>query len=911
MQNSRSHSTHTNRIFIIDGASFLYRAFYALKPMQAPYGAQVGAVFGFCRMLKKLIDTQKPEYIAICWDSAGKTERHEVYADYKSTRQATPSDLHDQRELIQKFAHIIGIKQVAQEHIEADDLMYSLALDFVEAEFEVVLVTSDKDLGQAVGNGIVICDTFKDEILDATKLEQKYGFPLSKLPFYFALIGDSSDNIPGVRGIGPKTATELVKQFESLHQLYDQIDLVSKERTRALLLANKDNAFLSEDLFLLRYHELDISPDMCKFDPEQWALARNFFVELNFKSLLKELPGPSTVEYLSKQKGYQFVAITDQRALTQLCTEIKAAGACAIDTETDSLAAYQSQLVGISLCYQKGRACYIPVGHTKIENQLSRAVIMQELKPLLEDSTIKKYLHHAKFDELVLSRYGIELQGVAFDTMIAAGLVNNDGQRIGLKSLSLTYLQERMLTYEDVMTLCDCDNFKDVPLDLAIEYAASDAHQVLQLLPILQEKLRAEKQEELYFNIELPLIQTLYQMEKEGIIIDPKLIQKLNGYVEKYLERIRQDIITLLGPDYTHINLNSPRQIEEILFTKLGLTPTKKTAKKTGYSTDQEVLAELAKEHPVPALIIKYRELFKLKSTYLDTLPSYINPYTGRIHTDFSQTGTATGRLASSDPNLQNIPVESIVDDQRGEPLSIRRAFVAPEGELFISADYSQIELRVLAYFSQDKKLLDAFLHNEDIHARTAAGLFDVPFDQVSHAQRQLGKRINFSILYGLTPYGLSKDLGISYSQAESYIERYFAQYPQVSEWMKSVIEETKTHGYVTTYWGRRRYIPGIYERNKTLYDLAQRIAINTKAQGTAAEIMKIGMNRLAEHFKQNNSQARMVLQIHDELLITAPEKHVDAAQQDVQKILESVVSWNVPLVVTTRTGKNWHEVTK
>lgn len=893
------------KLFIIDGSSFLYRAYYALKPMHTPQGIPVGAVFGFCRMLKKLIDVAKPEHLVIAWDSAGATERHEIYSHYKETRLSTPSDLYSQKELIQHFADIIGIRQVAQSGVEADDIMYSLALDFAKQDYHIVLVTSDKDMGQMVDSSVVLYDTFKDETYDAAKLEQKYGFAPSKLPFYFALVGDASDNIPGVAGIGPKGATELVQQFASLHDLYAHIDTIKKERTRLLLLANKDNAFLSEQLFLLRYHDLGIKPNMIEFNAEQWLRARDIFIELNFNSLLKEMGGTPAKIPLSQKYGYMFTAITSEAELAELALAIRTAGICAVDTETDSLRAYQANLVGISLCYAPGTAYYIPVAHATGTNA-DKALITKYIKPILEDAAIKKYLQHTKYDQLVLARAGIDLAGVVFDTMIAGNLVSPDAQRVGLKNLSTIYLQQEMLSYEDIMAKGTFKNFADVPVELATEYAASDAHQVMLLVPILKQKLEELGLVELFKTMELPLTQTLYAMEKEGIIVDTDFLDKINVQVTATLERIREDIITLIGDDYKQVNLNSPKQIEEILFTRLQLVPTKKTTKKTGYSTDQEVLAELAKQHPVPELLIKYRELFKLKSTYLDALPTYINKDTGRIHTDFSQISAATGRLSSSDPNLQNIPVNSLAGGA-----AIRSAFKAPTNELYISADYSQIELRVLAYYSQDKNLVEAFLQNQDIHAKTAAGIFDVPLDAVTHHQRQVGKRINFSILYGLTPYGLSKDLGISYGEADKYIERYFAQYPQVSAWIESVLQEAKDNGYVTTNWGRRRYVPGIYEKNKTLYDLACRVAVNTKAQGTAADIMKIGMNQLHSKFMHDQSGAKIILQIHDELLITAPEAIVAETEQSVLHILQNVVNWNIPLVVTTRIGSDWGKVSK
>lgn len=894
-------------IMVIDGSSFLYRAYYGLRPMHTSYGLPVQAVYNFCRMIRKFIDQFHPKYIALVWDSRGATERHSLYADYKATRQEPPSDLFEQKKRIQQFADMIGIKQIEQTGIEADDLMNAVTVDMVKAGNPVVLVTSDKDMGQLLGDKVVMYDCFKDELIDAGVLADKMGFPVAKIPFYYALIGDSSDNIPGVKGIGKVGATELVNQFDSLEDLYANLNVVKKERTRQALEQYKDDAFLSEKLFLLRYHNLGITKKDLFFDEQRWPQAQALFQELEFKSLLKDLEKYGVVQQqqsLSEQKGYRFIGITEQRQLQDLVALIKKHGAFAIDTETDSLRALACNLVGISVCVEPGTAYYIPCGHTTVEQQLSREEVIAALKPLLEDPEIKKFLHHTKFDQLVLSQYGIHVEPVTFDTLIAAHLVTEDWQRVGLKYLSKYYLHETMQSFDDAVTSNGYKTFAEVPLALAAEYAGADAHQTFRLVPILQEQLRVQQMERLCYDIELPLAQVLYAMETEGIFCDAAILDTLNGMVTKDLAVIEKKISAVMGDKYASLNLNSPQQLERLLFVDLQLPPQKKT--KTGYSTDQEVLQELAKIHPVPGMIIKYRELFKLKSTYLDALPTYINPRTGKIHTTFSQTSVATGRLASSEPNLQNIPVHTKPYD-----IHVRSAFKPDKGNVFLSADYSQIELRVLAFLSGDRALTEAFNEGADIHTQTAANLFDVAPSVVTAEQRQLGKRINFSILYGLTPYGLSKDLDISFADAKHYIEKYFAQYPRVSVWMEEVVEETKRCGYVTTHWGRRRYIPSIHEKNKTLYDLARRIAINTKAQGTAAELMKIGMINLKKALKKHMPQTVIVLQIHDELLLSVPKNIQDQAQQLVKTVLEDVVKWPIPLVVDTRLGDTWQDVTK
>lgn len=891
-------------IFLIDGSSFLYRAYYGVRPLHTPEGVPVQAVFSFCRMIKKLIDQFGPEYLVIVWDSKGKTTRHGMYEEYKATRQAAPSDIFDQKKIIVEFAGSIGIRQMATEGIEADDIMYSIAKEQREKGSDIIFITSDKDMAQALDDHTILYDPLKDETVDTERFEKKYGFPVAKLPFYYALLGDASDNIPGVRGIGKKGATELVRHFDSLEDLYATIDKVKSTRMQAALTASKDNAFLSRDLFLLQYHPTGLSKEDLAFDSAGWAHAQPLFERLNFKSLLKDLQSSSTTPVADRLIQYDFKTITTEQQLTDLCAQLKLHKRFALDTETNGAQPLECLCVGISLCFQEGTAYYIPFGHTTGQMQLTKEQVVAALKPIFEDEQYEKYLQHCKFDQLVLYTLGIELKGVVFDTLIAARLVVREWQRIGLKELSEHYFHEQMLTFKEVVKDNGFKTFEQVPLELATRYAAADAHQTLKLVAVLQKQLKEQEQEKLYYEIEHPLINVLAQMEIAGIWLDVPFLNKLNQQITEELRSLEEKIIALVGQQHASINLNSPKQIEQLLFHELKLPPQKKSAKGTGHSTDHEVLEALAKIHPVPGLIMGYRELFKLKSTYVEALPTFVNPQTGRIHTTYSQTAVATGRLASSDPNLQNIPA-----DGSGYGIEVRAAFKADPGYVFLSADYSQIELRVLAELSQDKALMEAFLSGHDIHRETAARLFDVDLDQVTNEQRQIGKRINFSILYGLTPYGLSKDLGIPFKDAKNYIEKYFAQYPGVQRWMEDVVLFAKEHGYVKTYWGRRRYVPAINEANPVLLKEAQRVAINTVAQGTAAEIMKIGMLVLDPLLKRRD--ARMILQIHDELLISVPNKNKEAIGQEVKGLLESVVSWKVPLEVTVRFGSDWKEVTK
>jgi DNA polymerase I len=894
-----------NTVFIIDGSSFLYRAYYSMKPLHTKDGKAVQAVYGFCRMIKKLLDTHKPDYIIIVWDSKGKTVRHELYEAYKNSRQAPPSDLIEQKELIIEFADSIKIRQLHMQGVEADDLMFSLAQELQEKQVKSIFVTSDKDMGQALNSLITMLDPFKESVITQQDLEEKYGFAIAKLPFYYALVGDTADSIPGVKGIGPKSAQKLVQQFNSLEDLYTGINNIDSERIKNLLTEYKPEAFLSQDLFTLRFYQTALDKQSCAFTIKNWKDALPLFEKLGFKSLLKDYS--TTKEIHEKPTAqlhtlYTFICVNTPELLAQVCAQIKQYKKCALDTEGTSIKPLQSELLGISICVQETIAYYIPFGHKTEEPQLSKEYVIQHIKPLLEDESIEKYLHHAKFDALMLSTVDIELKGITFDTIIAASLVVPEGQRIGLKYLSEYYFQEPMLFWNDVVKKNKYPDFSYVPLSLATQYAAADAHQTLKLQKVFEKEIEHNSMTDLFHKLEMPLMLVLYQMEKIGIFVDTDLLDTLNASITKEINSLHLLIIDLLGENFTNLNLNSPKQLEEVLFNHLKLPTAKKTTQRTGYSTDQEVLKELAALHPIPGLIIRYRELFKLKSTYLEGLKEAVNAFTGRVHTTFSQTAVATGRLASSDPNLQNIPVDKY---------HIRAAFKAPKNYLFLSADYSQIELRVLAHLSQDSTLVSAFKNNQDIHTLTAAGLFDVNLTDVTHEQRQVGKRINFSILYGLTAHGLSKDLHISHKLAREYIERYMAHYPGVVAWMETIVEEAHNKGYVQTLWGRRRSVSGIFEKNKNLYELARRIAINTVVQGTAAELMKWGMINLSNQFSRYRKEAQIVIQIHDELLVQVAEEQADYVTKVVTSTLENVVSWDIPLVVTTRLGSDWQKITK
>ncbi|MCX5923815.1 MAG: DNA polymerase I [Candidatus Dependentiae bacterium] len=925
-----THKISKKSVFIIDGSSFLYRAYYAMKPLYTSKGISVHALYGFCRMIKKLIDTFEIEHLIVVWDSKGKTHRHEMFPTYKATRQAPPSDIFEQKEFIQEFADLVGVAQLSKAGHEADDLMYSFAKKAHKAGYQSVLVSSDKDMRQALSDNIVIFDPFKDVVMDDAACEIRYGFEVSKLPFYFSILGDSSDNIPGVKGIGEKGATELVKQFKSLDDMYENIDKVSKPRTRDLLTEHKHSAYLSEKLFILHVYDIDTTVKDTEFEEKSWAKALPLFQKFEMKSLIKDVETkygasePAQAKEKSEDKQlhekYDFVLVNELQQLIDLCKALKHEKSFAIDTETTGLDPMQAQLVGISIAYKVGQAFYIPLGH-KIDQQLSivqtetqegdkqlsKKVVMEHLGPILSNHLIKKYMHNAKYDQLVLLQAGFETKGIEFDTMIAASLVTKEWEKNGLKDLSEQFFSETMLSYKDMVKKYKVQDFSEIPVQAATHYAAADAHQTLKLVSIFKKELLEQKQHDLYYDIELPTNDILVEMQQEGIFCDVEVLSHLSKEVDKDLKSIEKKIHGIAGKD---INLNSPKQVRELLFDQLKLTPQKKSGKGTSYSTDAEVLTILALEHEVPKMMLAYRELYKLKSTYIDALPAYINPKTNLIHTSWNQTVAATGRLSSSNPNLQNIPKDGLEYGMQYD-VDVRSAFKAKRGWTFISADYSQIELRVLAHLSKDKHLVHAFLSGQDIHAQTAAKMFNVDLKEVTDGQRAIGKRLNFSILYGLTAYGLSRDMLISYAEAKKYIEIYFEQYPGVSKWMEDVVEFVKTNGYTQTLYGRRRYLPGIYEKNKTLFELARRMAINTPAQGTAAEVTKLGMIAFHKALHDHKLQAKILLQIHDELVVTCPNDEIEVVSKLLEKTLTSAVSWNIPLQVSIREGKTWRAVTK
>ncbi len=937
------HRIKKNALFLIDGSYILYRSYYALRPLTTSTGIPTQATYAFCRTIKKLIDKFEPTQMVLVWDSKGPTFRKKMYSDYKATRTAPPSDLFIQKEHIEEFANIIELYQISKKGYEADDIIYALSQK--EHNTQKIIVGSDKDLFQMLNkHEILIFDPFKEILIDEEDFKKEKGFSPSKLPFYHSLVGDSSDNIPGVKGIGKKGATELVKQFDSLKDLYDHLDKVKKEKTRDLLKEGRKDAFMSLDLFLLKPPKISFNKKDAIFKKENWIKAAPFFQKMEFKTLLAELEkifGKNKVEEYLEKGGYKkikrkkktttkepeekqqtinfekfiqgspgkwkYKIIVDEKSLIDLIKKIKQKKEYALDTETTGLKPLQDNLVGISLAYNKKNAFYLPLHHTgkDFEKQLNPEIIYKHLKKVLESKTIKAILHNSKFDHLVLWTKGINLSKIDFDCLIAANLLRIEGETVNLKDLSYRYIGEKMKTFKEVLGK-KYKTFAEVPLKDAANYAAHDALQTYKLKYELEKKLKKEKKlYKIFKHLEMPLIPVLISMEKIGIKVNVKILKKLEKSVKRKLKQIEEKISAAIKiPKHKEINLNSPKQLEKLLFDKLGLPVVKKTS--TGQrSTDQEVLEKLSNLHPIPQMILHYRELHKLLNTYIEPLQKDINPATGRIHTSFNQILVATGRLSSSKPNLQNIPAASPIGRK------IRSAFVAPRGRHFLSADYSQMELRILAHVTKDKNLKNAFKEGIDIHKQTASQLFDKPVSKITEKERQLGKKINYSIIYGLSEYGLAKDLDIKPSEAQKYIDKYFEKYSGVAKWIEKSIKEAKKKGYVETLMGRRRYLPGLKEKNKNLFEAAKRAAINTPMQGSGAEIMKKAMINIYNKITKRKLDAAILLQIHDELIIEYNSKEEKKIKNLVKKCMEKVVNWDIPFEVSLRTGKNWEDVTK
>ncbi|WP_457577991.1 DNA polymerase I [Desulfomarina sp.] len=884
-----------DEIYLIDGSAYIYRAYHAIAPLSNSSGTPTHAVLGFINIIKRIMRERQPRFLAVAFDSRGKVFRHDLYGEYKANRPPMPKDLSVQIPYIQQYVEDAGIPVLKETGVEADDLIASAALRLSRGGNRVVIVSGDKDLLQLVGDNIVMWDPMKDKTMTREEVEKKYGVPLESLLDTFALMGDSADNIPGIPGVGPKTAEKLISTYGSLDGIYSNLDSMKKSKMKEKIIAGRDGAYLSRDLIRLKV-DVDVpeGPDGYKLrEPDDKRLAA-MYGELEFTALLK---GIDTAESVPVDG---FMIIRSREQLQEVMKDLQEKSVLAVDTETTSLDARNAGLVGITLAHDISTAYYIPMGHLGSDgkprkDQLPEELVREVLTPLFLDREKIIVGHNLKYDLTVLRRqWNIRPKGRLFDTMIAAYLTESGGRSLKLDDLC----RERGVRLTSFSEVVDDDKrencFAHVDIDRAGIYSCEDVYGALLLFNEFKDLLAVKDLESLFFDVEMEIVSILVAMEITGICIDENVLQKLSSEFSGKLLKLEEEIYLLAGHEF---NINSPKQLGQILFEELELPHGRKT--KTGYSTDVKVLEKLAGKHPLPEKILRYRTLTKLLTTYVEKLSQLKDPVTGRIHTSFNQAVTATGRLSSSDPNLQNIPVRS------EEGNRIREAFVPGEGLIFLSADYSQIDLRVLAHYSGDRALTQAFLQGDDIHTRTAAEIFSVSPLLVNAEMRRVAKSINFGIVYGMSSFGLSSQLNISRKEAQRFIDRYFHLYSGVEEFMVKIVEEAREKGYVTTLLKRRRSVPEIHAKNKMRREFAERMAINTPIQGTAADIIKLAMIGCDGALEKAGLSARMLLQIHDELVFELPEAELEKTQSVVKAAMENALELAVPLVVNFETGKN------
>ncbi len=880
-------------LFAVDASSFVYRAYFAIRGhLSNRKGLPTKAIFGFTQMLLKLLHEWDPTYVALCFDAKGPTFRHKVYEDYKANRPAMPDDLAVQIPYIKEIAKAFGLTLLEVEGFEADDLIATLA---VKLGHPLVIVGGDKDLFPLVNEQVIIWDPMKDVLLTRVDLEKRFGLPPERLLEVRALCGDPIDNIPGIPGIGEKTALRLIKEFGSLEEVLRRKDEIKQKRLRERLTEHAEKARLSLELVKLDTQApIPLELEHYRRRPPDISTLRQLFRELEFKKLLKELPPEKTISY----EGYSL--ITSLEEVQRLIDQAQKAKLLVLDLESDHQDPMRGKIVGVALCFSPPQAHYLPLAHQAPGAPNLSPKALELLSQLFEDPRIPKVGHNIKYDLILLKRHGYSLEGLAGDTMVASYVLDPTRRTHGLDELAEEILGHHMISYKEVTSgLPRGENFASVPVEQAKTYACEDAHVTFLLYQHFWPRLKEEGLLELYQRIEHPLIQVLARMEMAGIRIDLAYLEGLAQRMAAELKELEERIYALAGERF---NLNSSAQLGAILFEKLKLPTVKRTRKTRAYSTDTEVLEALSSQHELPRLVLRYRTLAKLKSTYVEALPRLVNPETGRLHTSFNQTVTATGRLSSSEPNLQNIPV-------RGEEgLQIRRAFVPEQGWVFLSVDYSQIDLRVLAHYSQDETLIKAFKQGEDIHRRTAAEVFGVPPEMVTPEMRRLAKTINFGIVYGMSAYGLAKELKIGRREAQAFIERYFARYPGVKKYMEEIVAQAREQGFVTTLFGRKRPLPDINSPNRVAREFAERTAINTPIQGTAADIIKLAMITIDQELIRRGLRARMLLQVHDELLFEVPEEELEELKTFVRDSMEKVVELAVPLTVNLAVGKNWAE---
>lgn len=893
------------RLFLIDGNSYCYRAYYAIKELRNSKGQPTNAVYGFLLMLKKLLASEGPDYLGVAFDLKGPTFRHKKFKAYKAKRKPMPDDLVLQLPLIKEMVAAYNIPIFEKEGFEADDILATIAKKISKKGIEVCIVTGDKDALQLVDENIKIHSTHKEGLVyDRKAVRERFSdLGPEKVVEVMALAGDATDNIPGVRGVGEKTAVELIKEFGGIDNLYRNLDEIKSEARRQMLRDEEENARMSKDLATMDASvPIEIDVDSMRVSGPDSKKLLQLFKELEFKSLAKEL---SSDDSRVRQEA-QYKTIADQKAFDSFLKELNKQKAFVLDFETTSPNPLEAIPVGVSFCWKEGEAYYITlVGDVsekcKVKgekNNLGIEYVFDKLKPILEDEKIKKIGQNIKYEKLVLAQQGIGLKGIEFDTMVASYLLNPSKLNHNLDDLAFEYLDHKMISINAILgTGKKKITMDQVPLDKISEYSCEDSDVTLRLEKVLAGKLFEKELDKLFREIELPLIDVLSEIEQNGVKIDTVLLKKASKDAEQSLIERVKNIYKMAGGEF---NINSPKQLSEILFERLGLPVVKRT--KTGISTDVGVLERLSLVHPLPKEILRYRELSKLKSTYIDALPELVNKKTGRLHTSFNQTVTATGRLSSSNPNLQNIPIKT----EQGR--HIRKAFVGEANRYIISADYSQIELRILAHLSGDEELMRAFENDMDVHTHTASLIFGVKEKAVTPQMRSNAKTVNFGIVYGISAFGLSRGLSIDPASAQNFIDSYFERYPRVKLYMEDKIEEARDTGCVTTLFNRRRYIPEIKTGSTREQQQAERIAINTPIQGSAADLIKIAMIDIHCEMKKERLSSMMILQVHDELVFEVPKKELGLMQEMVKTRMEGAVKLRVPIKVSVKQGKNWLE---
>ena len=903
----------TAPLILVDGSSYLYRAFYASEraSLRTSDGQPTGAIRVMTSMLRKLTTEYPGSTVAVVFDAKGKTFRHDMYPEYKATRKPMPDDLRSQVQPIHDIVRALGMPLLMIEGVEADDVIGTLARQATEKQIDTIISTGDKDIAQLVSEHVNLIDTMKGEITDPAGVVDKFGIPAYLIIDYLALMGDSSDNIPGMPGVGEKIALALLQGIGNIDEIAGRLDEVpalgfrGSKNFAEKFAEHKEIVLLSRELATIKTDvELPVSVDNLKAEPLDKEALLTLFRQFEFRSMIAELEGGDAAS-AEKEKGAvkaEYDTVLTREAFSLWLEQLKSADLFAFDTETTSLDYMVAELVGVSFAVEAGKAAYVPVAHDYMgaPEQLDRQWVLDQLRPVLEDENNRKVGQNLKYDQSVLARYGVELKGMAFDTMLESYVFNSTATRHDMDSLADKYLGYKCTSFEDIAGKGKKQlTFNQIELETAAPYAAEDADITLRLHQAINPGLEAEASlAKMFHEIEMPLVDVMSRMERNGACVDGTLLAEQSQEIGERLTDLERQAHEMAGEPF---NLASPKQLQALLFEKLGLPVLKKTPKGQP-STAEEVLQELALDYPLPRLLIEHRGLSKLKSTYTDKLPQMINPVTGRIHTSYHQAVTATGRLSSSDPNLQNIPVRT------EEGRRVRQAFVAPKGYKLIAADYSQIELRIMAHLSGDRGLLEAFAKGLDIHKATASEVFGVSLEDVTTEQRRSAKAINFGLIYGMSSFGLSKQLNISRKSAREYIDLYFERYPGVLRYMETTRESAKEKGYVETLFGRRLYLPEINARNSMRRQAAERTAINAPMQGTAADIIKLAMAAVDQWLTESELDARMIMQVHDELVLEVAEKNLEAVKAGVDLKMSEAASLDVPLLVEAGIGDNWDE---